>query len=66
MPSFDVLVFFATCVIAGILILGVEFTLAAPKVVGAIVVVWFALILIEWLFRRLKRLLKARRDASRR
>ena len=54
MLSFESVIFLVTCTIAAILILGVEFTLAAPKVVGAILVVYFALILIAWLFRRLK------------
>jgi hypothetical protein len=66
MLSFDDLLFLVTCVIAGILILCVEFTLAAPKLVGAIVAVWCAFILIDWVFRRLKRSLKLRRDAGRR
>jgi Flp pilus assembly protein TadB len=66
MLSFDDLLFLVACAIAGILILGVELTLAAPKVVGAIVAVWCAFILIDWLFRRLKRSLKLRRDAGRR
>jgi Flp pilus assembly protein TadB len=54
--SFEDKVFLATSVIAAILILGVELTLAAPKVAGAIVVASFALILIPWLFSRRKRL----------
>jgi Flp pilus assembly protein TadB len=54
--SFEDKVFLATSVIAAILILGVELTLAAPKVAGAIVVASFALILIPWPFSRRKRL----------
>jgi hypothetical protein len=48
-------VFLGTCVAAAIVIYGVEITLAAPKVVGAILVVLFALMLIAWLFLRLRR-----------
>jgi Flp pilus assembly protein TadB len=55
MRSVESLIFLMTSVIAAILILGVELTLAAPKVAGAIAVVSFALILVPWLFRRLKR-----------
>jgi hypothetical protein len=56
MLSFEDRVLLATCAIAGILILGVEFTLAAPRVVGAILVGLFALIFFALLFLRLKRL----------
>jgi hypothetical protein len=55
MLSFDDLLFLMTCAIAAIVILGVEFTLAAPKIVVALLVVLFALIFIAWLFLRLKR-----------